>query len=274
MTDRTQGGPERPPDLVGFPDHSGLDLSPAAEAASTWSMLVRAARLETTLLLRNGEQVLLTLVIPVVLLVVLTRSSLLSVAPGQERVDVALPSVLAVAVIATCFTSLAIATGFERRYQVLRRMAVSPMPRSVLLGGKAAATLVVLLVQVIVLAAVGLALGWQPAETSPMVLPLTLLGAIAFAALGLLMAGTLRAEATLAAANVVFVLLLVFGGVAVPLDQYPQAIQGVLTVLPSAALGEGMRNAFAGLGIGVEMTVLGAWGVLAGAAAARWFRWE
>lgn len=238
-------------------------------------MIVRQARFEARLTLRNGEQVLLTLVIPVILLVVLTNSSLLDQpASGGSRIDVVLPSVLALAVVATSFTSLAISTGFERRYRALRRMAVTPLPRSGLLAGKAGAVLLVLAIQVLLLLGIGLALGWEPAGRPAAALLVALLGSAAFSSLGLLLAGTVRAEATLAGANVVFVLLLVLGGLVVPLSQYPDAVQPIIALLPSAALAEGLRDAFAGQSVIGHLAVLVVWTVAAATAAARYFRWE
>lgn len=253
---------------------SGIDLSPRPGAAPAWRMVLRSAAFEYRMLIRNGEQVFLTLVIPVVLLLVLARSSLLSPEGSQTRIDLALPSVLAVAIVATSFTSLAIATGFERRYQALRRMAMTPLPRWGLLAGKAGAVLAVVAMQVVLLLAVGVALGWRPQGSVLAIAVLILLGVAAFAALGLLLAGTVRAEATLAAANVVFLLLLVFGGLTVPVDQYPEVAQGLVAVLPSAALGEGLRAAFEGSVLVADIVVLSAWAAAAAALATRYFRWD
>ncbi len=101
-------------------------------------------------------------------------------------------------------------------------------------------------------------------------------GTAAFSALGLLMAGTLRAEATLAGANLVYLLLLVSGGIAVPLDRFPDAARPALEALPAGALAEGLREVLAdGAGLPVaKLLVLLAWAAAAGVLAARTFRWE
>jgi ABC-2 type transport system permease protein len=238
-------------------------------------MLTVQARMETLLLLRNGEQVLLTLVIPLVLLVVLAGTDIVRLTTG-DRTALAVAGVLTVAVMSTSFTGLAIGTGFERRYGVLRRLAVTPLPRFALLLGKAAAVLVVEAVQLVLVVGVALLLGWSGQANWPAVLLLVLLGSLAFAGLGLLMAGTLRAEATLAAANLVYVVLLVAGGAVVPLDAYPAALQPVVAALPSGALGEGMRAAVVDVGPlpWGPVAVLAAWAVVGIALAARYFRWE
>lgn len=256
--------------------------APAPGAAPYGRMVLAQSRMETLLLLRNGEQLLLTLVIPLVLLLLLAGTDLVSVAAdadggsGAEQVPTAVAGVLTVAVLSTAFTGLAIATGFERRYGVLRRLAVTPLPRSALLLGKAAAVLVVELLQVTLVVAVALALGYSGEANWLGVLVLVLAGTAAFAGLGMLMAGTLRAEATLAAANLVFILLLIAGAALVPVSRYPEAVQPVLQALPSAALGEGLRSVVVDAA-GVpwaQVAVLAVWAVGGMALAARFFRWE
>ena len=256
-------------------------FTPAPGAAPYARMVLAQSRMETLLLLRNGEQLLLTLVIPLVLLLLLAGTDLVSVTgdstgSGADQVPTAVAGVLTVAVMSTAFTGLAIATGFERRYGVLRRLAVTPLPRSALLLGKSAAVLAVEVAQVVLVVGVGLALGFSGEANWAGVGLLVLAGTAAFAGLGMLMAGTLRAEATLAAANLVFILLLVAGAALVPVERYPAAVQPVLELLPSAALGEGLRAVVVETG-GVPWTslaVLLAWAAGGIALAARFFRWE
>ncbi len=255
-----------------------LDLSPRPGPAPTSSMLRSQAVMELRLLSRNGEQVLLTLVIPLLLLIAGTRAGdVVDLGPGRT-IDIVTPGVLALAVLSTSFTSLAIATGFERRYGVLKRLGASPLPRWGLLVGKIAAIVVVEVVQVAVLVAVALALGWEPTGGVSGFLwlaVLAVLGTAAFGALGLLIAGTLRAEATLAVANLVYVLLLVGGGLVVPLSRHPEAVARLLELLPSGALGEGLRTAFETGSPGlVPVAVLLVWAVTATVLTARTFRWE
>ena len=255
-----------------------LDLSPNPGAATTGRMLRAQAAMELRLLSRNGEQLLLTLVIPLLLLVMGTRSDeIVDLGPGRP-IDIVTPGVLALAVLSTSFTSLAIATGFERRYGVLKRLGATPLPRWGLLVGKIAAVVVIEVVQLVVLVLVAQLVGWEPqggAAAFGWLALLAVLGTAAFGSLGLLIAGTLRAEATLAVANLVYVVLLVGGGVIVPLDRYPGATQHALELLPSGALGEGLRDAFAGTSPGVlPVVVLLVWALGAGLLTARTFRWE
>lgn len=238
-------------------------------------MLLAHAQLETRLLLRSGEQLLLTLVIPALLLAVLSTVEVVDVGT-EDRVDFLAPGILALAVMSTAFTGLAIATGYERRYGVLKRLGSTPLPRWVLLSGKIASVLVVEALQVAVLCAVGYALGWQPHGSPLAVAALLLAGTAAFGGLGLLMAGTLRAEATLAAANLVWVLLLLGGGVIVPLDRFPDSVASVLQVLPITALSDGLRAVLLdGAGLPwAELAILLAWAAGAIALAATTFRWD
>ncbi len=255
---------------------STLDLTPRPGAAPYAAMVRAQAAMETRLLLRNGEQLLLAVVIPVVVLVGgVLGAEKVGLDFAHPAVDVLTPGVLALAVMSTCFTSLAIATGFERRYGVLKRLGASPLPRSGLLLGKAVALLVVVLLQVIVIGVLGLALGWRPEATGvPAALPLVAAGSIAFAGLGMLLAGVLRAEATLAAANLVYLLLLAGGAVVLPSTSY-DGWGEVARWLPSGALGDGLRAAFldGDLSIAALLTLLG-WAVAAVATTARTFRWE
>jgi ABC-2 type transport system permease protein len=248
---------------------------PAPGAASLPRMLLAQTAMELRLSLRNGEQVLLTLLIPLLLTVLLVAEPFLGEVDGGRRVDLVVPGVLALAVTSAAFTGLAIGTGFERKYGVLKRLGATALPRSVLLGGKTLAVLCVELLQVLLVGGLGLALGWRPQGSPLAVLVLVVLGTAAFAGIGLLMAGTLRAEATLAGANLVYLLLLAGGAVIVPLARYPDAAQPLLTLLPTGALAEGLRELCSGRGLDAgPVAVLVAWAVGAGLATARTFRWE
>ncbi|NYV74221.1 ABC transporter permease [Streptomyces sp. UH6] len=249
--------------------------SPRPGAAPLGRMIAAQAVLEARMLLRNGEQLLLTVVIPTLLLVLFSSVDIVDTGEGRA-VDFLTPGVLALAVMSTAFTGQAIATGFERRYGVLKRLAASPLPRWGLMTAKTLSVLVTEVLQIALLTAIAFALGWSPQGDPLTVLLLLLLGTAAFSGLGLLMAGTLKAEATLAAANLVFLLLLVGGGVVVPLDKFPEAAQSVLGLLPISALSGGLRDVLqhgAGVPWG-DLGILAAWAAAGLAAAGRFFRWE
>ena len=257
---------------------TGLDLTPAPGAAPLARQIRAQARMETRLLLRNGEQLLLAVVIPVLVLVggvLALRTVDLDLA--HRPVDELTPGVLALAIMSSAFTSVAIATGFERRYGVLKRLGASPLPRTGLLAGKVLSLLVVEVLQVALVAVIGLALGWSPtwsvAGIAGFLLAL-LLGTAAFASLGLLMAGTLRAEATLAAANLVYLLLLAGGAVVLPSSSYG-GFGAVAQWLPSGALGEAMRTAFIDGSVAwSSLLCLLGWALVGGYLTARTFTWD
>ena len=253
---------------------AALPMSPAPGAAPAARRLAAQSRLELSLLLRNGEQLLLTIVIPTVVLLLFAKLPIVDV--HGSRVDFVVPGVLALAALSTAFTGQAIATGFERRYGVLRRLGSTPLTRLELLTAKTAAVLVVEALQVALLVAVGFALGWSPHGSPISVIALLVLGTITFSALGLLLAGTLRAEATLAAANLLYLLLLGLGGVVVPLSDFGSGARHVLDLLPIAAMTDGLRVVLRN-GHHVPLhdwVTLVVWGLGGGAIAARAFRWS
>lgn len=243
------------------------------------SPLLAQVRAELQLVSRNGEQLLLTLGIPVLLLAFF---GLVDVLPTRtdDPADFLLPGVLSLAVMSTAMVSLGIATGFERSYLVLKRLGATPLGRSRLVIAKIISVFVVELVQVAVLIPIGVALGWRPHGWSSLVaLAYVLLGTSAFAGIGLTMAGTLRGEVNLAAQNGLYLVLLLLGGMIIPLDKLPGALRFVAHVLPSAALADVMRHALNGASTsmndwGFSIAVLAVWAVVAPLAASRMFRWS
>jgi ABC-2 type transport system permease protein len=236
--------------------------------------LAAQLRLELALTLRNGESLLLTLGIPVAVLVFF---SLVDVLPIEgDAVDFLAPGTLALAVLATAFANLAISTAFDRSYGVLKRLGATPLGRPRLVAAKGLAVLAVIAVQVVVLAATALALGWE-ADVEP--LPLAgavLLGVTAFTGMALLLAGRLRALVALAAANAIFVGLLLLSGMVFPLEELPSGLRSAARSLPSTALAEAARGALtAGADVpGRVWPVLAVWALAAVALAIALFRWE
>ncbi|MDP9886116.1 ABC-2 type transport system permease protein [Sinomonas atrocyanea] len=244
-------------------------------AAGLTRRVWQQGRYETAAMLRNGEQLTLMIVLPILALVGLTVTPVLD-GLGPSRIAVAAPGVLALCTMSVGFTGQGIATGFDRRYGVLRFLSTTPLGRGGLIAGKVLAVLVVLAVQVVVIGGVALTLGWRPGALGVLLgLPLLALGAAAFTALGLLIAGTARPEATLAVTNLVWILLGVLGGIVLPVQRVPAALAPVVGFLPSGALGDAVRSAFLEGSLNVPAAaVLLTWTVLAGAAATRWFRWS
>lgn len=249
----------------------------AAGAAPAPRRVLAQTLFETRMILRNGEQLLVTVLLPVFLLVGLVRVHALELdTAGATRVDFVTPGVLAVAVMSTAFTSQAIATAFDRRNGVLRLMATTPLGRGGLLAGKVLGVLVVEVVQAVVLATVALVLGWRPdAGGIAPALVAGLLGTAAFTSLALLVAGTLRAEGVLAVANLLLILLIVGGGVLVPPAHLATGWGHVAALLPSGALGDAMRGALLDGSVPIgPVVVLLVWTVVLAGAARRFFRWQ
>ena len=235
--------------------------------------LVAQLRMELTLLARNGESLLLTLGIPILLLVFFANVDVLPI--DGEPIDFLAPGVLALAVLSTSLVNLAIATGFEREYGVLKRLGATPLGRPRLLAAKTLAILVVEVVQIAVLWPIALALGWDPDPRWGFVAAVAL-GTMACAGLGLCLAGSLKALVTLAAANGLYLVLLLLSGMVIPLDELPGPARAVARALPSGALAEAVRGTLtAGVNVpGRAWAVLAVWAVAAPLLATRLFRWE
>jgi ABC-2 type transport system permease protein len=223
---------------------------------------------ELILSVRRGESLLITLVVPVVLLIFFG-------AVASSPPDFLVPGLLALAVMSTSMVSLGIATAYERYYGALKRLLGAPLPRLSLLTAKTLAVLVTEMVQIVLLVGIArFAFGWTPGGSPALALVALVLGSAAFAGLGLLMAGTLRAEATLAVANGLYLIFLLLGGFILPLDRLPEPIGTAARALPAAALTDATRAALVGPVQGVvgPLALLATWAVLGIGAAALTFR--
>jgi ABC-2 type transport system permease protein len=248
----------------------------SARAAPLSRALLAQLRLELTLSLRRGESLLITAFVPLLLLVFFGSIQLVSTA-GNRPVDFLLPGILALAVMSASLVGLGIATAFERQQGVLKRLGGTPLPRGGLLLAKILAVVVIQLAQItmLILAAV-LLFGWRPGAQAPLALPVIFLGTLCFAALGLLLAGTLRAEAVLAAANGLYLVFLLVGDMVFPLAQLPAWLASAARLLPAAAFAQSLRAALQpGLSMPLDsLGVLATWAIVISIIAARTFRWE
>lgn len=233
-------------------------------------------KVELVLAARRGETLLLTLGIPLGLLVFFSLVDVLPLPDGvEDPVDFLAPGVLALAILSTGMVQTAIGVAFERQYGVLKRLGATPLGRPRLLAAKLVGMLVVELVQVAVIGAAALALGWSPSPAAGAVLGAVALGTAAFGGLGLLMAGRLRGEVTLAAANGLYLVLLLLGGMVFPLGELPGALRSFAEVLPAAALSDVLGAAAVGEVADARWWLtLAVWAVAAPVAAALTFRWE
>jgi len=223
---------------------------------------------------RRGEALLVTLAVPPVLLVFFASVRLLP--SGDEApLSFLLPGMIALAVIAAAMVSLGIGTAYERHYGVLKRLGALPGSRITLVVAKTLAVLVVEAIQVAVLVVVAMGLGWTPTGDPIAVVVALVLGTAAFAGIGLWMAGTLRAELTLALANGLFLAFLLLGGIVVPTSHLPGVLADLAPWLPAAALSDVLREALAGRGFALgPQALLAGWAVVALVGAGLTFRVE
>jgi ABC-2 type transport system permease protein len=233
---------------------------------------------EVRMTIRRGETLLLTIGIPVLLLVFFSLSHVIT-SPATHRINFIAPGILALCVLSTSLVALSIATGFERSFGVLRRLHVTPLGQRRLIGAKMAAVLVTELIQVVILSAVALLLRWHPHGGGPGFFEtgaLLILGSAGCAGIGLLLAGSLRAEVNLAASNGLYLVLLLVSGMVVPITSLPAFLQKVVVGVPSGAMAEGLHRVL-GLGrspTGADWLSLAIWAVLAPLLAARTFRFD
>jgi ABC-2 type transport system permease protein len=246
------------------------------KAAPLMRQIVTQAQFELLLTLRRGENILITLIVPVMLLIFFASLNIVPAANGHA-VNFLLPGILALAVMAAGMVNLGIATAYERYYGVLKRLGSSPLPRSGLIIAKVISILILEVVQVILLVGVAVVLyGWQPAGSPLLALFAMVLGTVTFAALGLAMAGALRAEITLAGANALFLLFVLLGGGILPLSHLPAPVVVVAQFLPAAALTQALQAAMSnGTAFpGFPLLVLAGWAVVILVVAIRTFQWE
>jgi ABC-2 type transport system permease protein len=248
-----------------------------SEAAPLVRQILIQTRFELLLTLRRGENILITLIVPVALLIFFASLNIVPAVNGHAAVNFLLPGILALAVMAAGMVNLGIATAYERYYGVLKRLGGSPLPRSGLIIAKIISVLVLEVVQVILLVGVAMVLyGWQLAGSPLLVLLVMTLGTVTFAAIGLAMAGALRAEITLAGANALFLLFVLVGGGILPLSHLPTPVADIAQFLPAAALTQALQATMSSSATfpGFALLVLSIWAVVVLLVAIRTFQWE
>ena len=248
----------------------------SSKAAPAAKQILQQVKFELLLTARRGENVLVTLIMPLLFLVFFTSLNIVPV-PNEKAVNFLLPGILAVAIIAAGMVNLGIATAYERYYGVLKRLGSSPLSRTSLIIAKIISILILEIVQVTVLAGVAILFyGWQPAGSVPLTLLTIALGTVTFASFGLAMAGALRAEATLAGANALFMIFLLIGGGILPLNRLPPFLADIAQVLPAAPLAQALQ---ATMNNGspfpaIQLLTLVIWAIIILIVAIRTFKWE
>ncbi|MBT0568048.1 ABC transporter permease [Williamsia sp. CHRR-6] len=246
-------------------------FAPAPAPAPVLQMILAQSRIELTLLLRNGEQLLLTMFIPITMLIGLCLLPIHTF--GENRADRFVPAIMTVAVMSTAFTGQAIAVGFDRRYGALKRLGATPLPRWGVIAGKSIAVAIVVVLQSIVIGSIGAAFGWNPTALGLVLGAVAIaVGTMAFSALGLLLGGTLKAEVVLALANVLWFILIGIGSLVVAGDNVPSAVEWVARSFPSGALSEVLHQSVRNSVDVYGFLVLLVWGGVGAAAAVKYFR--
>jgi ABC-2 type transport system permease protein len=238
-------------------------------------VLIAQTKMEIKLTLRRFEAVLITMIVPVILLIFF---GIIGLAPDDfaRPVDFLLPSMLVLAVMSTGLVGLSIRTAYERSYGVLKRLGSTPLSRGNLLLAKINSVILVTIAQIIVLVGVAVVgFGWRPEGNMLLAAAVLIIGTGTFAGLGLLLAGVLRAETTLAAANTIYIFLLLFGGIIWPADRLPGGISIIAGLLPSSAFATALRDIMANGELPlVPIVILSLWGIAGILIASRTFRWE
>lgn len=248
-------------------------FTPDPRPATVATMLSAQFGLELKLLLRNGEQLLLTMFIPITLLIGMTLLPLGDF--GPDRVGTFVPAIMALAVISTAFTGQAIAVAFDRRYGALKRLGATALPVWGIIAGKAMAVVAVVFLQAILLGAIGFVLGWRPSLVGLVLgAGVIAMGTATFVALGLLLGGTLKAEVVLALANLLWFVFAGLGALTLETQAVPAALRWAARLTPSGALTEALTAAMTPSVHWVALVVLAVWGTLAALCALRWFRFS
>ena len=248
----------------------------SSKAAPLLRQIITQVQFELLLTLRRGENVLITLIVPVLLLIFFTSLNIVPAVNGSA-INFLLPGILALAIMAAGMVNLGIATAYERYYGVLKRLGSSPLPRSGLIIAKVVSILILEAIQVILLVGVAVLLyGWQPAGSPLLALLSVALGTVTFAALGLAMAGALRAEITLAGANALFLIFVLIGGGILPLSHLPAPLAAIAQLLPAAALTQALQATMTSDGTfpTSPLLILAIWAVIILFVAIRTFKWE
>ncbi|ACU53161.1 ABC-2 type transporter [Acidimicrobium ferrooxidans DSM 10331] len=231
---------------------------------------------ELKLVLRQGEAALLTIVIPILGLVLFSKVKVLPVPGGISRVNFILNGAITFGIMASGMVSQSITVAFDRSYGVLKRLGMTPLGRSGVIAAKLVAVAGLEIVELVLLLVVGAVLGWHPAGNPIEFVVGWVLATAAFAGVGLVLGGTLRAELVLGLSTLLWLVLLGLGAMVVPLGSLPGPVADIAKVLPAAPAATVLLH---GIAVGGSAPLwawvsLVAWAVVAPVAASRLFRWS
>ncbi len=237
------------------------------------SRIIAVVRTDLQVAARDGEQLLLTLGLPILLLIFFSKVDIVPTGDG-EPVDFLAPGIISLALLSVAFVRLAIGLGFDRGFGAIKRLAITPLRVNEFLAAKLATSVVLFGVQLVLLVAIALAIGWRPqiSITIPLVV---MLGLVAFSGLAFIVASIVEGLTSLALANALYIILLLLSGLVFELERMPGWLQAVVKLLPSTALAELLRSGFSGTsGAGWAWACLITWALGTPVLASRLFRWE
>lgn len=234
------------------------------------TMLRTQIAMEQRMFWRNGSSVFFTFLFPLLLL---------GFAGAFAPPEVIVPGIAALAVMSTCFQSLCIQLAFHREQGILKRLAATPLPPSILVGGKVLTTSSVALLEIVFVGIMGkVAFGFDAPHNPLLLLVSIVLGAVAFSALAFCIASLSKSGDTAPAfANALQLPLMFISGVFYSVDKLPGAVEYVAGAFPLLHLVEAVRIAWdpgASDPVAIHLLVLALWGIGGVVVAARTFRWE
>jgi ABC-2 type transport system permease protein len=232
-------------------------------------------RFERKVFWRNPSAAFFNFLLPLLLLVLIATAF----GSDQSELEILIPGVAGMGVLATTFTALAYNLTLLREEGILKRIRGTPMPTPAYLVGYIGSATFNAILQVAFVVTIGNVLyGVDWPQDPLMLVGFTVLGVICFAGLGVAFSHIIpNEEAAPAYMNAVFLPVIFISGVFYSADDLPDALKAVAEVLPLKHLIDGLSEAIVGGGsadVGTAALVVAAWAAVALFLAVRFFRWE
>lgn len=200
--------------------------------------------------------------------------------PGSRYIDWVVPGLLGMNIMGTGMWSVTFSIVQARLRKLLKRLMATPMQRTHYLLSHMAARLLFLVLEVGVLLGFAVLVFGVPVNGSWFTLiALCLLGAVTFSGIGLLVASRARTiEGVSGLMNLVMVPMWIFSGVFFASENFPDAMQSYIDLLPLTALNQALRGVMidgSGIaGLWTQIAILATWTLLGFTAALKLFRWR
>jgi ABC-2 type transport system permease protein len=232
------------------------------------TLMLHQLRFERMLFRRNPSAAFFNFVLPLVLLLLVASVF----ADEHDELEILIPGIAGMSVMATTFTALAFNMTFLREQGILKRIHGMPIRPRDYLGGVIGSAVINAVVQVVLVFAIGkLAYGVDLPDEPGAVLVYAVVGVASFAALGVAFSHAIpNFDAAGAYTNAVFLPVIFISGVFYSSDELPTALEVIGNALPLKHVIDGL----AGDGFGAGLAVVAAWGALGAILAVRYFRWD